>query len=260
MSTELPEGDSEAAHGGQTPVSPKRRGPGTPVIVVLGVAVLVAGLFAFLGVRHRQQQSQLLRASGIPSTVSTPLATLMALSPLPAKPAPNFTLTDQNGQTLSLASFKDHAVVLEFMDSHCVDICPIVSQEFVDAYHDLGNAASHVVFAAVNVNGYHSDVSDVASFSQEHHLNAIPNWHFFTGSVTELHSVWSNYGIVVQAPSPTIDIIHSSFVFFIGPDGNERYLANPTDDHASSGTAYLPAGPLASWGQGIALVTRSLVG
>lgn len=257
-STELPEGDGKDDRGRRSSLRPRRKGPGNAAIVALGVAVLVSGLFAFLGVRHRQQQSQLIRVSGIPSAVSTSLATLMALSPVPAKPAPNFTLTDQNGQTLSLASFKGHAVVLEFMDSHCIDICPIVSQEFIDAYHDLGNAASHVVFAAVNVNGDHSNVSDVAAFSQEHRLSTIPNWHFFTGSVTDLHAVWNSYGIVVQAPDPTTDIIHSSFVFFIDPQGRERFLANPTDDHTSNGTAYFPAGPLASWGQGIALVSRSL--
>jgi cytochrome oxidase Cu insertion factor (SCO1/SenC/PrrC family) len=51
---------------------------------------------------------------------------------------------DQNGHRLSLASFRGRAVVLEFMDPHCVDICPIVSQEFVDAYDDLGKAATGV--------------------------------------------------------------------------------------------------------------------
>jgi cytochrome oxidase Cu insertion factor (SCO1/SenC/PrrC family) len=228
-------------------------------MVALGVMVLIAGTFAFLANRHHDQQNQLIRVSGIPSTVPTPLATLMALSPVPAKPAPDFTLTDQNGRTLSLSSFRGRAVVLEFMDTHCTDICPIISQEFIDAYRQLGSAASNVVFVAVNVNGYHAAVTDVAAFSREHQLNTIPNWHFFTGPVSDLHSVWTDYGIVVQAPSPTADVIHSSFAFFIDPKGNERYLANPTDDHTSSGTAYLPAGPLASWGHGIALVSQSLI-
>lgn len=62
----------------------------------------------------------------------------------------------------------------------------------------------------------------------------------------------------MQASNPKVDIVHSSFVFFIDGKGNERYLANPTDDHTSNGTAYLPAGPRTSWGQGIALVARSL--
>ena len=77
-----------------------------------------------IAVRHRQQQDQLLnaRTSGVPASISTALANLMQLSPVPGKAAPGFTLTDQAGRTLSLASFRGHAVVLEFMDPHCTDI------------------------------------------------------------------------------------------------------------------------------------------
>ena len=99
-----------------------------------------------------------------------------------------FTLTDQSGRTLSLASFKGHAVVLEFMDPHCTDICPIVSREFVQAYHHLATAASRVVFVAVNVNAYHHGVADVAAFSREQQLSGIPSWHFLTGPVASLRS------------------------------------------------------------------------
>src|ERR1019366_5665924 len=53
---------------------------------------------------------------------------------------------------MSLSSLQGKTVVLEFTDPHCVDICPIVSQEFVDAYHDLGTPCSGVVFAAGNGN------------------------------------------------------------------------------------------------------------
>jgi cytochrome oxidase Cu insertion factor (SCO1/SenC/PrrC family) len=230
------------------------------LLVGLGVLVLIAGLFAFLAVRHRDQQNQLIRVSGIPASISTPLANLMALSPVPPKSAPDFTLTDQNGQRLSMSSFRGQAVVLEFMDTHCVDVCPIISQEFVDAYHDLGADASKVAFVAVNVNAYHAGLSDVMSFSQAHQLTTIPSWHFFTGSAADLQSVWNDYGVVVQAPSPDADIIHSSFAYFIDPSGHERYLGDPTVDHTQSGAAYLPAGTLASWGQGIARVAESLTG
>jgi arginase family enzyme len=49
---------------------------------------------------HRQ--AQLIRASGIPVSISTPVATLMGLSPVPTKQAPDCTLADQNGHLLSL--------------------------------------------------------------------------------------------------------------------------------------------------------------
>jgi protein SCO1 len=58
------------------------------------------------------------------------------------RPALGFTLTDQDGRTLALSALRSKVVVLEFMDPHCTDICPIVSQEYVDAYRDLGALAA----------------------------------------------------------------------------------------------------------------------
>ncbi|HEY5273603.1 MAG TPA: SCO family protein [Acidimicrobiales bacterium] len=237
-----------------------RLGPRGGLLLGLGVALLAAIAFAGFAVSHRAAQNQLanIRPTGIPASVSTSLADTMGLSPVPQTSAPNFTLVDQHGKTLTLRSFRGRAVVLEFMDPHCVDICPIVSQEFVDAYHDLGTGARHAVFIAVNVNRYHLSVADIAAFSHEHGLDAIPSWHFFTGTQSQLAAIWHRYGVEVEAPSPTADIIHSSFVYFIDPEGQERFLANPTDDHTARGVAYLPTGSLISWGQGIALVAHYL--
>lgn len=236
-------------------------GPGARTFALLGLAVLIAGMFAFFAARHAAQQNNLsnIRATGIPANVPTSIANLMGLSPVPTKLSPAFTLIDQRGRTLSLSNFRGRAVVLEFMDTHCTDICPIISQEFVDAYHDLGKSASQVVFVAVNVNQYHAGVADVASFTREHGLSTVPSWYFFTGSTSDLRTVWQDYGVEVEAPNPNADIIHSSFVYFIDPTGHERYLGNPSVDHTSKGTAYLPAGLLTSWGRGIALVAHSLV-
>ncbi|MGH9110277.1 MAG: SCO family protein [Acidimicrobiales bacterium] len=254
--------------GGPGAPPPGRHRRGFPLIAILAsvVVILAAVAFAVVAVHVHDEHGPgvvetlgHMRPSGVPADVSTPEANLMALSPVPPKAAPGFDLTDQNGQTLSLSSFRGKVVILEAMDPHCTDICPIVSQEFVDAYHDLGPAASNVVFAAVNVNQYHAGVADMMAFSRAHQLTSIPSWHFFTGPVPELKSVWHSYGIAVQAPNPNADIIHTSIMYFIGPDGVERYLASPSDDHTKSGTSYLPAGQLASWGHGIAAVAEHLI-
>jgi cytochrome oxidase Cu insertion factor (SCO1/SenC/PrrC family) len=254
-------GDAEPAAGEPT------RGLSKVMIVVMVVALVGALTFATLAVRHRRQQlanlatglssATQLRASGIPASVPTEMSYLMGLSTVPTKPAPGFTLTDQNGRVVSLASLRGHPVVLEFMDPHCVDICPIVSQEFIDASLDLGKA-SNVAFLAVNVNVYYRSVADMAAYSREHQLTTLPAWHFVTGSPASLEAVWHGYNIAVMAPNPNADIIHTSVVYFIDPQGRERYIATPMVDYTASGAAYLPAGPMAEWGQGIALVTRSL--
>jgi cytochrome oxidase Cu insertion factor (SCO1/SenC/PrrC family) len=226
--------------------------------VVLTVAAVAAGLLTYLVIRPAGQASEGPRPSGIPASISTRLANLMQLSPLPPAAAPAFTLTDQAGKTLSLASLHGKAVVLEFMDPHCTDICPIVSQEFVDAYRELGPQAANVVFVAVNVNAYHASVADVAAFSRAHQLTAIPDWHFFTGPVPRLEAVWRAYHIEVAAPNPNADIVHTSAVYFIDPQGRERYLGSPMVDHTKSGASFLPVREIADWGHGIAVLARGL--
>jgi cytochrome oxidase Cu insertion factor (SCO1/SenC/PrrC family) len=263
VSSSTPEQGPARPGGGPTPRP--RRGRLHRVLLLataLTVALVAAvAIPAYLVLRqaHASDLAQT-RVSGIPASVSTSLANLMVLSPVPGDRAPGFTLTDQNGHTMSLASLHGKVVVLQFMDPHCTDICPIVSAEFVKAYHDLGPRASKVVFAAVNVNAYHARVQDMAQYTRAQALNTIPSWHFFTGPVPALKAVWRNYNIQVYAPSPNADIQHTSAVYFIDPQGRERYLASPEVDHTKSGTAYLPASQQIAWGHGIALIARQLAG
>ena len=237
--------------------------------IVLAMVLVVVAVLGVVVVRNRLEVPQgpaaaasptdsALRATGLPPSVPTAIANLMGLSPVPVTSAPSFTLVDQHGRTVSLDALKGNPVVLEFMDPNCVDICPIVSQEFVDAYRDLGSAGPGVVFLGVNVNAYHTDVASMKAYSDSHNLSSVTSWHFLTGSVSALRSVWNDFGVAVSAPSPTADVVHTSVVYFIDASGRERYVAFPTVDTAADGSSYLPAGPTASWGKGIALVAASL--
>ena len=231
--------------------------------IILGVtAVLLIGLnvyavFAVISTRNQTAGANV-RPSGIPGNISTSLANMMQLSPVPGVRAPGFTLTDQNGHTMSLASLRGKVVVLEFMDPHCTDICPIVSQEFVDAYHQLGARAGKVVFAAINVNQYHATVANMATFSDAQRLNTIPGWHFFTGPVPTLRTAWRDYNVEVSAPNPNADIVHTSAVYFIDAQGRERFLASPMVDHTANGTSYLPLAQISGWSGGIARLATDL--
>jgi len=239
-----------------------RRGRRRRVWITLGVAaVLLLGLNVYAAYELASEQNAnpvLLRPSGIPGNISTSLVNLMELSPLAKLQAPGFTFTDQRGRTMSLASLRGKVVVLEFMDPHCTDICPIVSQEFVDAYHELGAQKNKIVFAAINVNQYHASVADMAAYSAQHQLNTVPAWHFFTGPLAALKTAWRDYDIQVEAPSPNADIIHTSAVYFIDSRGAERFLATPMADHTANGTAYLPPSQIAAWAGGVVRLAEDL--
>jgi protein SCO1 len=229
---------------------------GLALVGGMAFASLVA--FGLTSLHGKASPPAPMRPTGIPANVSTAVADLMQLSPVPHAAAPGFTLTDQAGRQVTLASLRGRVVVLTFMDSHCVDICPLVSREFRDAEQDLGGSASRVVFIAVNVNPYHLAVADVAAFSRAEQLDSIGSWHFVTGPVSALRQVWSAYQVQVIAPNPNKDVIHTSLVYFIDAAGRERYVAAPMADHTAAGKAFLPPGELASWGRGIALVARDI--
>ncbi len=246
--------------GQQDPDPGKPPGPAGRLLVLGAIAVVVTiavAAAAFVIVRHRSVAAAP-RPSGIPASVSTSLANEMLLTPLPHGQAPAFTLTDQAGRTMPLSALRGKVVVLEFMDPHCTDICPIVSQEFVDAYHKLGPAARNVAFIAINVNQYHASVADMAAYSRQENLNSIPGWHFFTGPTPALKTAWRDYNIAVEAPNPDADIVHTSALYFIDAQGREAFVASPMVDHTKKGTAFLPAKQVAQWATGIALVARHL--
>jgi len=262
MTTNATPSQHDASGGAADKPGQQAPGRGRPPgrVILFGAIAVVAtiAVVAAVFVNARKPYAAAPRPSGIPASVSTSLANQMLLTPLPHDQAPGFTLTDQAGKTMKLSALRGKVVVLEFMDPHCTDICPIVSQEFVDAYHKLGPAARNVAFVAINVNQYHASVADMAAYSRQEDLNTIPSWHFFTGSVPALKTAWRDYHIAVEAPNPDADIVHTSALYFIDPQGQEAFLADPMVDHTKKGTAYLPAKQIAQWATGIALVAHHL--
>ncbi len=232
------------------------------LVLALAVTIVIAGTALVLVLRHRSSanSSTLLRPTGIPAAVTTYQADLMALSPVPRKAATPFTLTDQNGRTVTLAQFRGHPIVLNFMDPHCTDICPLVSEELRDAEADLPAFARGTVFLAIDVNPYVRTPAGLMTFSRAHGLTTIPTWHFLAGPVPALRALWHAYGIQVISRGPTADVVHSSLTYFIDGHGRLRYVAAPQVDHTAAGAAFLPANQLRAWGHGIAEVATSLVG
>ena len=134
-------------------------------------------------------------------------------------PAPGFTLTDQAGKRVSLASLRGKAVLLTFLDPVCVTDCPLIAQEFREAGLLLGGQRSRVELVAVNLNPLYSQVSYLQAFDSEEGLAGIPNWRYLTGSPAQLQPVWKNYGIASETLPAGAMLGHSDAAFVIGPDG-----------------------------------------
>ena len=134
-------------------------------------------------------------------------------------PAPAFTLADQSGRHVSLASLRGKVVLLTFLDPVCVTDCPLIAQEFREAGQLLGARRGQVELVAVNLNPLYTDVSYLRAFDREERLTAVPGWLYLTGSRAQLKPVWRHYGVVSETLPAGAMLGHSDATFVIGRDG-----------------------------------------
>jgi cytochrome oxidase Cu insertion factor (SCO1/SenC/PrrC family) len=147
--------------------------------------------------------------------------------------APNFRLTNQFGQQISLSAFRGKVVILAFTDSQCTTICPLTTQAMLAAKQLLGRAGSGVQLLGVDANPRATAVSDVLSYSRSHGL--VNQWDFLTGSPAQLTAVWTAYKIAVQIQQGQVD--HTPALFIIDARGREQKVYLTSMAYASIGQA-----------------------
>jgi cytochrome oxidase Cu insertion factor (SCO1/SenC/PrrC family) len=137
-------------------------------------------------------------------------------------PAPAFSLTDQHGRDVTLASLRGKVVLLTFLDPVCSNGCPLEAQEFRLAGQLLGASDRHVELVAIVANPVDYQVGYVQAFDRQEGLNTVPNWLYLTGSPAQLAQVWRGYGVVAQVAPAGSMIAHSENAYVIDQQGQLR--------------------------------------
>jgi cytochrome oxidase Cu insertion factor (SCO1/SenC/PrrC family) len=149
-------------------------------------------------------------------------------------PAPDFTLTSQDGRQVSLASLRGKVVLLTFLDPVCTTDCPLIAQEMRSADALLGGRAAGTELVAVVANPTYISTAYTRAFTAQENLGEVPNWLFLTGSLGQLSSVWHHYGIEVEDLPAGAMAAHNDLAFVIGTDGQ---LRQEISDDPGPGTA-----------------------
>ena len=138
-------------------------------------------------------------------------------------PAPGFSLTDQHGRAVTLASLRGKVVLLTFLDDTCSVDCPLIAQEFRQAGQLLGADSARVELVAINYNPLDTQVSYIQAFDRQEGLAGVPNWLYLTGTVAQLQPVWLHYAIAPPEIVPAGSMIgHGDYAFVIDQSGHMR--------------------------------------
>ena len=154
-------------------------------------------------------------------------------APMDSK-APAFTLTDQNGKQVSLASLHGKVVLLTFLDPVCTSDCPQIAQEFKGTDQVLGAKSRNVELVAIVANPLYRSMAYTRAFDAQERLTKVPNWLFLTGSLAQLQQAWKNYAIAAQILPGGGMIAHSDVAYVIDSAG---YTRNELDFDPGPGTA-----------------------
>jgi cytochrome oxidase Cu insertion factor (SCO1/SenC/PrrC family) len=113
-------------------------------------------------------------------------------------PAADFTLTDQQGRSFRMADTRGKVVILSFLYTHCTDYCPFLALKLREMVRLLGRQAADVVVVPVTTDPRRDTPQVLAEYSRA--LGMYDSWHFVTGPVSSMTTVWKDYFIGVEKP------------------------------------------------------------
>ena len=209
-------------------------------IAALGVIIVGAAPMAFAAVNKTADPITAEALSGTNGELDTP--------------APNFTLTSQDGRQVSLASLRGKVVLLSFLDPVCTTDCPVIASEMRVADVLLGSRAADVELVSVVANPTYTSLAYTRAFDVQEGLNTVPNWLYLTGTVSQLATVWHSFGIEVEDLPAGAMAAHNDIAFVISAKGvlQQEISDDPgpgTDATQSSFSSMLADSVLQSIGQ-----------
>jgi cytochrome oxidase Cu insertion factor (SCO1/SenC/PrrC family) len=209
-------------------------------IAALGVIIVGAAPMAFAAVNKTADPITAEALSGTNGELDTP--------------APNFTLTSQDGRQVSLASLRGKVVLLSFLDPVCTTDCPVIASELRVADGLLGSKAADAELVSVVANPTYTSLAYTRAFDVQEGLNTVPNWLYLTGTVSQLATVWHHFGVEVEDLPAGAMAAHNDIAFVISAKGvlQQEISDDPgpgTDATQSSFSSMLADSVLQSIGQ-----------
>ena len=130
-----------------------------------------------------------------------------------------FTLVDQNGATVTDATYKGKYLLIYFGYTYCPDLCPTALQNITETLEELGPDANKVQALFITIDPARDTPAKLKEYAASFHPGIVG----LTGTPEQIASVAKAYHVtfakaeVVEGDDYVME--HSTLVYMAGPDG-----------------------------------------
>jgi protein SCO1/2 len=136
-------------------------------------------------------------------------------------PAPDFSLTSQDGAAVSLADYRGRVVAVTFIFTTCMDTCPLLTAKMAGVQSDLGDKfGTKIAFVSISVDPEHDTPAVLKDYAETFGAD-LKGWAFLTGEPAAIDAVGSRYGIYAGKNSAG-GVDHTFLTSIIDGQGNLR--------------------------------------
>ena len=141
------------------------------------------------------------------------------LQPLPKiAPAPEFSLTSQDGGRVTLADFRGKVVAVTFIYTLCTTTCPVLTPMMSFVQDQLGsNFGTKIAFVSITVDPERDTPQVLKEYAQAFDAN-LAGWAFLTGTPDAIRDVTRRYG-VFASKTANGDVDHTFLTSIVDPRG-----------------------------------------
>lgn len=145
----------------------------------------------------------------------------------------DFTLVDQDGNTVTAADLRGKPWVASFIFTRCAGACPLLAKKIYDLNKALKDV--DVRFVTITVDPEHDTVERMKAYADIYDAHP-PRWLFLTGEKDEVYELirhgfkvaaWEQFG---TARTPGYEFAHSLRLIHVGPDGQVLGSYGSADD------------------------------
>lgn len=144
----------------------------------------------------------------------------------------DITLINQNNEEYQFSQNKKTIKLIEFIYTHCPDICPTTTQKMNALKADLQNAGvygSEVQFITITIDPYRDTPEVLRTYMNSFEIEDDGNWIFLTGDKQKIKEELSDVQEIADAfkfqyrdPGNGF-YVHSTFTFLV--DEENKYIA-----------------------------------